>query len=120
MNYKEIFETELKKNNLSWCQGQCKEYGSHKRGFVFWKDPVIHLDSSISTRNSLYRGLHEIGHKITGNKGRRFEREQNADNWAINTMKQYNIPIPRKARQGVKRYIKRMKRWGDNIQARGQ
>ena len=116
MNYKEILEAELNKHGLSWCRG-CAVNSSHKRGFVLHADKkTIHYDSNVVTRNSLHRGLHEVGHCINDEKGlRRYECEANAEAYATDTMRAYNIPVPRKTVALGKSYVKRFKRFGDNI-----
>ena len=114
---KEIFEEELKKNNLSWCTGECNLRGGHKRGFVLRKDKTtVHYDSKIATRSTLHGGLHEIGHCLNNESGlRTFEKEANAEKFANDRMKEYGISVPRKTRALGKDYIKRRKQWGDNI-----
>ena len=112
----DILNDVLVKNNLNWCKG-CEAGRSHKRGFVFTKDrTTIHLDSKVSTRSALHRALHEVGHCVNDETGlRSFQCEALAEKFASDTMRNYNIPVPRKSvRQGVA-YIQRKKRHGDNI-----
>ena len=115
MNFKELFENELKKNNKKWCKGCC--LNGHKRGFVLTKDKnTIHLDRAISTRATLHRALHELGHTINNEKGlRSFEREEKAEKFANEKMKELGVSIPRKVKMRGVSYIKRKKRHGDNI-----
>lgn len=116
MKYLEIFEFELKKNNLNWCKG-CNASRGHKRGFVLGVDKsTIHFDSKICTRSTLMGAFHEMGHCLNNEKGlRSFEIESNAEEYAKTKLKEYNIAVPRKrAMLGVD-YIKRKKRHGNNI-----
>ena len=114
--FKEIFEKELKKNNLNWCKG-CDESRGHKRGFVLHEDKTtVHYDSKICTRATLHGGLHEIWHCIHNEKGlRSFEKEANAEKFANQKMREYGISVPRKTRALGISYVKRKKRHGDNI-----
>ena len=116
-DFKDIFEKKLGEHNLTWCKGGCDSKRSHKRGFVLHKDKlVVHLDSSISTRNSLHRGLHEIGHCVNDESGlRSFEKEAKAEKFASDYMRSVGISIPRKVIKKGKSYVKRKKRNGDNI-----
>jgi len=117
MNFKEVFETELKENNITWCKGECGEKG-HKRGFVLFEDrTTVHLDRGIATRSTLHRALHELGHCLDEEfgKNRSFKREQIAEDFANKKMKELGIRIPRKVRASGVAYVKRKKRHGDNI-----
>jgi Zn-dependent peptidase ImmA (M78 family) len=116
MNFKEIFEKELKENNINWCVG-CNLPSSHKRGFVMNNDKTtIHFDSKICTRATLFDGLHELGHCLEKETGlRRFEEEARAEEFARNKFKEYGIPAPRKRVMLGVNYVKRKKRHGDNI-----
>jgi len=77
---------------------------------------MVHLDSEIGTRSSLYRGLHEIAHCILDEKGlRRFECEAQANSWAAERMRLLGISVPRKTAGKGRTYVSRMKRWGRNI-----
>ena len=113
---KELFEIELKRNNLNWCKGECGLEG-HKRGFILKKDKTtVHYDSKICTRGTLHGGLHEIGHCVNNEKGlRRFEQEANAEKFANDKMKELGVSIPRKTRALGVAYVRRKKRHGDNI-----
>jgi hypothetical protein len=117
MNYKEIFEAELLKNNIKWCLG-CEHRRSHKRGFAsVYGEKIVHLDNKIVTRTGLYKAFHELGHCLDADvlKRRSFEREQIAEDFARMKMKEYNIPSPRKMVILGNSYIQRKKRHGDNI-----
>jgi len=116
VSLREIFEAELAAYNLSWCRA-CEIGKSHSRGFVLDADKtMVHLDSEIGTRSSLYRGLHEIAHCILEEKGlRRYECEAQADRWAESKMRERGISVPRKVSGRWKAYVSRMKRWGANI-----
>lgn len=115
--FKELFENELKKNNLKWCKGECSLRGCHKRGFVLRKDKsTVHYDNKIATRSTLHGGLHEIGHCINDETGlRTFEKEALAERFANDKMKEFGISVPRKTRALGKDYVRRRKQWGDNI-----
>lgn len=115
MTLLEIFQAELVAHNLTWCRG-CERPG-HKRGFVVNGNKyTVHLDREISTRSTLHRGLHEIGHCVNDEAGmRRFQKEAAANKWAENRMRELGIPVPRKEAAKGKRYVRRMKRWGNNI-----
>lgn len=117
MNYKEIFESELLKNNIKWCLG-CEHRRSHKRGFTsVHEEKIVHLNNKLVTRFSLYRAFHELGHCLDVDvlKRRSFEREQIAEDFARMKMKEYNIPTPRKMVVLGNSYVKRKKRHGDRI-----
>lgn len=119
MSLLEIFELELQRHNLKWCRG-CERDG-HKRGFVLREDKkTVHLDRSIATRSTLHRGLHEIAHCVNDETGmRRFQKEAAANQWAEKRMRELGIPVPRKKAAKGKRYVARMKRWGNNIRKAG-
>lgn len=114
---RDMFEAELALHGLQWCR-DCHESG-HKRGFVLDAQPkVVHLDSQIATRASLHRGLHEIGHLVNDQGGmRRFQKEAQAEAWAGLRMRELGISVPRKVAAKGRRYVARMKNWGDKIKA---
>jgi len=114
----EVFEEVLTAHSLNWCKG-CDSGRGHKRGFVLFKDrTTVHLDRKISTRSTLHRALHEIGHCVNDEKGlKSWQCEEGAERFANETMKQYGIRIPRKVRKAGSNYVKRKKRHGDNIRA---
>ena len=113
----EIFESQLATHNIKWCRG-CESYNGHKRGFATTKDRTVHYDSKIATRGTLLGGLHEIGHIVANTPGmKRWMREASAEEWAVKTIRQFGISVPRKAHSDGRKYIARMKRWGKNISA---
>ena len=115
MTFLELFQAELDSRGIQWCQG-CMLYNSHTRGFACKGTNVVHLKSSIATRKSLHRGLHEIGHIVNDEKGlKRWEKEDAANRFAELRMRQLGIPVPRVTAQSGRRYVRRMKRWGKNI-----
>lgn len=116
MTFREMFEQEITNHGIEWCRG-CDAYNSHRRGFA--GDRVIHLDSEIGTRSSLYRALHEVGHVVLDQprRMRRWEMERDAELWARRRMRELGVPVPRKDVQAGDRYVARMKRWGDRIVA---
>ena len=116
MTLRETFEAEIAAHGLTWCRECCANNG-HKRGFVLDAEPkTVHLDSEIATRSSLHRGLHEIGHAINDQRGmRRFQKEQQANEWAERRMRELGISVPRKVAAAARSYVSRMKRWGNNI-----
>lgn len=116
MTLREAFESEIAAHGLSWCR-ECCSRSSHTRGFVLDSEPkTIHLDSEIGTRSSFHRGLHEIGHAIHDQrKMRRFEKERQAEEWATRRMRELGFSVPRKVVAAGRRYVSRMKRWGDDI-----
>ena len=115
MDYQAIVKTELSKNKISLCSGQCNLEG-HKRGFVIWDEPVIHLESKIATRSTLHRFFHELGHAVLQHKVlRSFQREAEAERYAFDKFREYGIPLPRKSVALGKRYVARKKRHGNNI-----
>lgn len=126
MTYREIFWAELKAHRINLCLG-CNLYNSHTRGFVT-RDPImclgkvvdehktVHLRSSIATRKSLHRGLHEIGHLVNDERGqKRYEREAGANWYAERRMRELGIPVPRVTAAKGRQYVSRMKRWGRHI-----
>jgi hypothetical protein len=115
MTYLEIFQAELDKRGITWCQG-CLLYNSHTRGFACKGTNVVHLKSSLTTRSSLHRGLHEIGHLVNDEtRMKRWEKEQAANDFAETHMKMLGIPLPRAAVAKGRAYVKRMKRFGKAI-----
>ena len=116
MDFKEIFEEQLKKHNLNWCKGECGIRG-HKRGFVLKKDKsTVHYDCKIGTRATLHSGFHEIGHCINDESGlRSYQCEAKAEEFASKTMREYGISVPRKTVALGKSYVRRKKSHGNNI-----
>jgi len=121
MTMREAFEAELAARGLAWCRACCAA-NSHARGFVLDYSPkTVHLDSEIATRSSLHRGLHEIGHAVHDQRGmRRFEKERQAEEWATERMRELGFSVPRKVAAAGRRYVARMKRWGDNIRKKSR
>jgi hypothetical protein len=120
IDYLEILEGELLANDIRWCKA-CFIAGSHKRGFAMVKDRVIHYDKKIATRGTLYGALHEVGHIVknhcVGNRLHRWEEEQEAEQYARDSLRAFGIKVPRREVNQGDAYIARMKRWGDRIKA---
>jgi hypothetical protein len=118
MDYQEIVKAELIANDATLC-AECETYHSHSRGFARPDKKEIHYSAKMATRKTLHGFLHEMGHVVNGHgaacKLRRFERESQAEEYATKSLRAYGIPVPREAVALGKRYIKRMKQWGDNI-----
>lgn len=118
MDNLEIVKAELIAHNIKLCQG-CETYHSHSRGFAKVDEKEIHYSAKCATRKTLYGFLHEVGHIVMGHGKdcplRRYEKEAQAEEYARNSMRDYGFPIPRVAVSKGNRYVKRMKRWGDNI-----
>ena len=117
VDFTEIVLAELMANDVTLCRA-CSESG-HKRGFVLDAQPkVVHLDSEFRTRSTLHRFLHEMGHAVHDQKGmKRWEREEQAEAYARESMRQLGISVPRKVAARGRLYVGRMKRWGRNISA---
>jgi hypothetical protein len=117
MSYMEIFQAELAARGIEWCQG-CMLYNSHRRGFATKGTNVVHLKSAVATRRTLHRALHEIGHLVNDERGqKRWEKEDGANRFAENRMRELGIAVPRGEAQKGRRYVGRMKRWGSAISA---
>lgn len=114
---KTVFDDELKKYNLKQCRACDK--GNHERGFVRHEDrETVHLDSPISDRRSLFRGLHEIGHCINVEHGlRSWQAEAAATKYATETMRESGFTVPASVSRRWKAYTRRKKRHGDNVRA---
>ena len=116
MDYRSIAEAEAKRYGVFWCTGQCGSYRGHKRGFACKHEPIVHLASTISTRSTLHRFMHELGHTQDKDYSKRqYEREAYAESFASAKLREYGIPLPRKQIALGKRYIARKKRHGDRI-----
>ena len=114
-DFKALFQAELDAHGIRWCTG-CDEYNGHRRGFAIRKDRTVHLESQIATRSSLHRALHEVGHIVNDESGmRRFQKEEAANRYAARRMRELGVSIPRKVAASGRRYVARMKRWGDAI-----
>ena len=118
--FKEVFEKELSDRGLNWCKG-CDNGRGHKRGFVLHSDrKTVHLDSEIATRKTLHRGLHEVGHCINDERGKKsFECEAMAEEFATKRMRELGIRVPRETVRRGQDYVARKRRHGQNI-ARGR
>lgn len=115
MNLLKIFETELEYQSIFWCT-HCADGRSHRRGFADPTTKTIHLDRKISTRSTLHRALHEIGHIVNDEKGMlRWQREEAANQFAERRMRELGVPVPRTAASKGRGYVRRMKRWGTAI-----
>lgn len=120
MDYIDIVKAELMAHEITLCAG-CETYHSHSRGFAWPDKREIHYSAKMATRKTLHGFLHEVGHVVSGHgkacKLRRFEREAQAEAYATKSLREYGIAVPREAVALGKRYVKRMKRWGNNIKA---
>lgn len=115
MNLLTLFQAELDGFDIAWCQA-CDAKNSHHRGFADPKKRTIHLDRKISTRSTLHRALHEVGHIVNNETGLlRWEKEQRANDFAELRMRDLGIPLPRAAVARGRAYVRRMKRWGKAI-----
>ena len=118
MENQDIVNAELIANDIKLCAG-CETYHSHSRGFAKVDDRTIHYSAKCATRKTLYGFLHEVGHIVMGHGKdcplRRYEREAQAEEYARKSMKDYGFAVPRSAVALGNRYVKRMKRWGNNI-----
>jgi len=115
---KEIMKAELMANNINLCTG-CDFPRSHSRGFAVVWTKTIHYSPKGATRKTLYGFLHEIGHIVLKHgptcKLRRYEKEFQAEKYARDSFRSFGIPLPREAVAIGNAYIKRMKRFGNNI-----
>lgn len=111
----DIIKAELIAHDIALCA--CPK--PHSRAYAIPDKREIHVSKKGATRNTLATYLHEIGHVIKGHgkgtKLRRFQREQEAEDYAKESFKCYDIPYPRKRNGRVRRYVSRWKRIGDNI-----
>jgi hypothetical protein len=116
MNYRDIFEQELREHNIHWCT-DCKSRASHIRGFADIKTRTVHLNRKITTRSTLHRAFHEIGHIMIKDSrfNKRWMTEALANAWAEATFKKYGVPMHRETARKAKLYVNRLKRWGNNI-----
>lgn len=117
-SYREIVAAELAANNIELCTGCCNT-SSHSRGFAEADKRVIHFNAKMATRGTLYGFLHEVGHiaKAHGksSKLRRYEREQEAEDYARESFRQLGLAVPRKQVVLGNAYVARFKRFGDNV-----
>lgn len=114
----DIIKAELIHNNVSVCS--CPR--PHSRAYAIPDKREIHFSQQGATRSTLATFLHEIGHVVKGHgkasKLRRFQREQEAEDYAKDSFKCYDIPYPRKRSGLSRRYVAQWKRIGDNIKNR--
>jgi len=121
MDNLDIVQAELMANDITLCIG-CDKFGaSHSRGFAAPDSRTIHYNAKMATRATLYGFLHEVGHVVKGHgkasKLRRFEREQEAEDYARDSFRAYGIAVPQKQVAQGNAYILRMARWGRNSAA---
>lgn len=115
MTYLELFQAEIDANNVTWCKA-CDAKNSHHRGFAVKDTRTIHLDRKVSTRSTLHRALHEVGHIVNDETGmRRWQQEEAANDYAEKRLRELGIPVPRGEAAKGRKYVARMKRWGKNI-----
>lgn len=119
--FEDIVQAELMAHNITLCKGGCSRGVNHPRGCAFPRWREVHLAASFSTRSTLFRFLHEVGHILDGDDshgilvGRRYEQEARATAYALQSFRDYGISIPRKLAADWKGYTARKKRHGDNI-----
>lgn len=120
IDYADIVAAELAAHDISLCTG-CENGASHSRGFATPDSKTIHFDKQMATRGTLYGFLHEVGHVVRGHgkasKLRRWQEEQQAEQYARESFQAYGLPVPRKQVALGNAYVKRMARWGRNIAA---
>ena len=115
MNLLTLFQDELDSNKIAWCT-RCDDKRSHHRGFAVKATRTVHLDRMISTRSTLHRALHEIGHIVNDETGmKRWQQEKAANDFAERRMRDIGIPLPRAEVARGRAYVRRMKRWGKAI-----
>lgn len=118
MDYQEIVAAELIAHDIVLCTG-CSNGLSHNRGWAYSDTREIHYSKKCATRATLYGFLHEVGHIVRehGKKCKlpRWAKEQQAEEYAQDSFRQYGLTIPRTKRAHGTRYVSRMKRWGRNI-----
>jgi antirestriction protein ArdC len=115
MDYSEIMKAELIAHNIILCA--CAK--PHNRAFAVPDKREIHFSKKGATRSTLATFLHEIGHVVKNHgkttKLRRFQREQEAEDYAVDSFRCYDIPYPRKRGRKIRRYVSQWKRIGDKI-----
>ncbi len=118
MDYQEIVTAELMANSIELCTGCCNT-SSHSRGFAEPDKRVIHFNAKMATRGTLYGFLHEVGHIVKAHgkssKLRRYQQEQEAEDYARESFRQLGLAVPRKQVTLGNAYIARFKRFGDNV-----
>lgn len=115
LDNQDIIKAELLAHEITLCQ--CSK--PHSRAYALPDKKEIHVSKKGATRNTLATYLHEIGHVVKGHgknsKLRRFQREQEAEDYAKYSFKCYDIPYPRKRSILSRRYVAQWKRIGNNI-----
>ena len=118
MDYQEIVTAELMMHDIRLCTG-CESYNSHSRGYAIPDDRTIHVSAKMATRKTLCKFLHEVGHIVKGHKKgcklKRWQREDEAESYAKESMRMLGIPYPRERGRRSSGYVNRMKRWGKRI-----
>jgi hypothetical protein len=117
--FTEVVTGELILHNIKLCAG-CSAYNSHARGFACGATRTIHMNAKFATRSTLFGFLHEVGHIVDYQQfnkwcGRRWELEARATLYAINSMRAYDIPIPKGMIRSYRAYTARCKRHGQNV-----
>lgn len=111
----DIIKAELMANDVTVCS--CPR--PHGRAYAVPDKREIHFSKVGATRSTLATFLHEIGHVVRGHgkasKLRRFQREQEAEDYAKESFQCYDIPYPRKRAGQSRRYVSQWKRIGDKI-----
>lgn len=120
-DFQEIVTAELMAHNIKLCRGGCFLKQSHSRGFAVPDHRTIHYSKRCATRSTLLGFLHEIGHIVKGHghscQLQRWEKESQAEEYAKESLRALGITVPRKRAGRGRRYILRMKRWGNRIAA---
>lgn len=115
MDNADIIKAELMAHDITLCK--CER--PHSRAYAVPDRREIHVSKKGATRNTLATFLHEIGHVINNHgkacKLRRFQREAEAEQYAKDSFRCYDIPYPRKRAGLSNRYVSRWKRIGDKI-----
>lgn len=113
------FEGELDRHEIVWCRGGCRFRSSHRRGFA--TPGAVHLDATIGSRRTLYRGLHEVAHVVLGHTGPRrrprWHLEAEAEEWTHRRFRELGIELPGASVEAGRAYVERMRRWGAAISA---
>jgi len=97
--YVQIFEEEARKNNITWVYGF---KGNCGRAYIDERRVIVSIPIN---RDRLIVCLHEIGHIVNGHIKPRYIEEMKAEKFAILKMKEFGIPISRKAKARTKNYV---------------